>query len=149
VISTLPDKPTVLEETYSTGPYKLWGSPRETVVREMEMLKQGFLKAVLLGRGSALKVGPEVILTGQIFHGAEGLRMGLVDELGAQSQAFEKAAGMAHIAHYAVKDLRGLSGLPPVTFLSFFVYTADGRMTHYPKESGIYLLYIPPAEVLP
>lgn len=149
VISTLPDSPTVLEETYSTGPYKLWGSPRETVVRQMEMLKQGFLKAVQLGRGDALKVGPEVILRGQIYSGVEALRMGLVDELGAQSQAYEKAAQLAHISHYQVKDLRPLSGLPAVSIYSFFMTSQEGVQTQYPKVPGVYLLYIPPTEVQP
>lgn len=149
VISILPDSPTVLEETYSTGPYKLWGSPRETVVRQMEMLKQGFLKAVQLGRGDALKVGPEVILRGQIYSGVEALRMGLVDELGAQSQAYEKAAQLAHISHYQVKDLRPLSGLPAVSIYSFFMTSQEGVQTQYPKVPGVYLLYIPPTEVQP
>jgi protease IV len=149
VISTLPEKPAVFEETYSTGPYKLWGSPRETVVREMEVLKQGFLRAVQLGRGSALKAPPEVILRGQIYSGSEALKLGLVDGMGAQSQAFEKAAQLAHIAHYEVTDLRPLSGLPTYVALPFSQYTQDGKQTHYPKESGIYLLYIPPTEVQP
>jgi protease-4 len=148
VIGYAPSTPSVAEDIYSTGPYKLSGSPRDSYMREMEMLKEGFLQAVLLGRGEALKVGPEVILRGQIWPGAEALRMGLVDELGTQSRAFEKAAQMAHIAHARVEDLRSLAGIPTSVPYLFFYETPDGVVTQLPREQGIYMLYIPPAEVL-
>ncbi len=149
VIGYLPSDPTVMEELYSTGPYKLWGSPRDTFVREMEMMKQGFLQAVLLGRGDALKVAPEVVLRGQIWPGAEALRMGLIDELGPQSRAYEKAAQMAHIAHYRAEDLRPLSGLPEYTTVSVFGQASEESQDTYPKASGIYFLYVPPVEPQP
>lgn len=149
VIGYLPSDPTVMEELYSTGPYKLWGSPRDTFVREMEMMKQGFLQAVLLGRGDALKVTPEVILRGQIWPGAEALRMGLIDELGPQSRACEKAAQMAHVAHYRVEDLRPLSGLPEYTPVPIFGQASEEAQNTYPKAPGIYFLYVPPVEPQP
>lgn len=152
VIGYLPSSPAVMEEVYSTGPYKLWGSPRETFVREMEMLKQGFLQAVLLGRGDRLKVPAETVLRGQIWPGAEALRMGLIDGLGTQSQALDEAARMARIAHYRVVNLRQLSGLPetPVTpAQGAFFQEANGMRTAYPTESGLFYLYIPPAEQKP
>jgi protease IV len=147
VIGDMPPTPTVFEQTYSTGPYKLWGYPQETFVRELEMLKQGFLQAVLEGRGKALKVGKEVILRGQIWPGAEALRMGLIDALGPQSAAFEKAAQMAKISHYEVEDLRIMAGLAPVQPFPFFAMSKDGVKTAYPKDPGLYYLYVPPAEV--
>jgi protease-4 len=147
VIGSLPSAPGVDEEVFSTGPYKLLGSPRDTYVREMEMLKQGFLQAVLLGRGSRLKTTSEVILRGEIWPGSEALRMGLIDELGAQSQAIDKAGSLAHISHYQVEDLRDLAGLPEVVpSQQFYMTSSDGSQLPYPKNPGIYLLYIPPGE---
>lgn len=146
VIGYLPSSPQVEEEIYSTGPYKMWGTARDTFVREMEMLKEGFLQAVLLGRAEALKASAEDIQSGQIWPGSEALRLGLIDEMGSQSRAFEKAAQMAHVAHYEVKDLRPLAGLPDYTSYPFFYQTAEGMTTPYPKEPGLYLLYIPPME---
>jgi len=149
VIGYMPSPPTIYEEVYSTGPYKLWGSPRDTFMREMEMMKGGFLKAVLLGRGQALKVPSEVVLRGQIWPGTEALRMGLIDELGTQSRAYEKAAQLARITHAKVEDLRTLAGIPSIVPASFFMLTEDGKSTSYPKEPGIYYLYIPPMEKQP
>ncbi len=148
VIGDLPPSPVVYEQTYSTGPYKMWGSPQETFVREMEMLKQGFLKAVLLGRGSALKIGPEIILRGEIWPGTEAYRMGLIDEIGPQSKAFEKAAQIAKITNYEIEDLRTLAGIPSVVFNPFFIQTKEGVNTAYPREAGLYYLFISPVEEL-
>jgi len=149
VIGELPPQPSVLGEVYSTGPYKLWSSPRDQFVREMETLKQGFIKAVELGRGSALKIPEETILRGQIYTGNEALHYGLIDELGTQSQAFDKAASMAKISHYQLVDLQGKTGSSSSGQPAFFMQTADGITTGYPKDPGLYLLYVPQTENKP
>jgi protease-4 len=151
VLGFLPTPPTVVSGLYSTGPYKLWGEPQDTFIGEMEMLKQGFYHAVLLGRGSRLKAPADVILRGQVYTGSDALRMGLIDELGSISQAYDKAAQMAHIAHYQVVDLKIPSGvLPPVTpAAAFFQTTKDGVTLSVPKDPGIYMLYVPDGEIKP
>jgi len=151
VLGYLPTPPTVISGLYSTGPYKLWGEPQESFIGELEMLKQGFYHAVLLGRGSRLKAPADVILRGQVYTGSDALRMGLIDELGSISQAYDKAAQMAHIAHYQVVDLKRPSGvLPPLTTVSgFFQTDKDGNTLSLPKDPGIYLLYVPNVEVKP
>ena len=151
VLGFLPSPPTVISGLYSTGPYKLWGEPQDTFIGEMEMLKQGFYHAVLIGRGSRLKAPETVILRGQVYTGSDAVRMGLIDELGSISQAYDKAAQMAHIAHYEVLDLKKPSGvLPPASTVSaFFQTTKDGVTLSVPKDPGIYLLYVPNMEVQP
>ena len=146
VIGYLPASPEVYEEIYSTGPYKLWGSPRDTFIRELEMLKQGFLAAVKLGRGETLKMTDSEILRGQIYMGSEALRKGLIDEIGGKTDAYTKAANLARIAHYRVEDLSGMAGLPEYNPYFFFSQSADGKKTAFPQEAGIYLLYIPDME---
>jgi protease-4 len=146
VVSQLPPRPEVYEDLASTGPYKLFGSSRDDQLRRMEAIKQAFLQAVQLGRGDRLQVGPERLLTGEIWLGTEAQRMGLVDEIGSVSQAVERAAGLARIAHYQVADLRQLAQLPAALPYYFFYETPEGRLTPYPRQPGIYLLYVPPWE---
>jgi protease-4 len=146
VISQLPPPPEVYEDIASTGPYKLFGSSRDAQLRSMEAIKQAFLQAVQLGRGDRLQVGPERLLTGEIWLGTEALRMGLVDEIGSVSLAVERAAGLARVAHYQVTDLRQLAEMPPATTYYFFYETPEGALTPYPRQPGLYLLYVPPWE---
>ncbi|MDZ4159542.1 MAG: S49 family peptidase [Anaerolineaceae bacterium] len=149
VIGFLPMTPIVIEDIYSTGPYKMWGFPRDTFVRQMDMIKENFLQVVLLGRGEALKMTPEQLLRGEIYPGSEALRLGLIDTLGSQSLAVEHAARMAHISNYRVENLRKLAGLPEIVFFPFFFENPEGVITPYPREHGIYLLYVPPGEKFP
>ncbi|MEW6716424.1 MAG: S49 family peptidase [Chloroflexota bacterium] len=145
VIGYLPPAPMLYEDIVSTGPYKMWGSPRDTFLRQMEMIKQGFYQAVKLGRGDNLKIGPEVLLRGEIWPGSEALRLGLIDAIGTETEAIKKAAEMALVSHYQVADLRDLAGIESVYYYYPFYYTTEeGITTSYPAESGLYLLYIPP-----
>lgn len=149
VIGYLPPSPFIFEDIISTGPYKLWGSPRDTTVREIEMLKQGFYQAVKLGRGERLKIGPDVLLRGQIWPAGEALRLGLIDQLGSETDAYNKAANMAHIWNYNIKDLYITAVIAPNTTLAsgFFLQTKDGVILPYPSRPGLYMLYIPPLPV--
>jgi protease IV len=145
VIGTQPEKPMVFEDIYSSGPYKIWGMPRDSFSREMEMLKQGFLQAVKLGRGERLKLSNEVILRGEIYSGGDALRHGLVDALGSQSDGIAKAAQLAGIRHYATKDMFEVAGLPMRETLPMGFYSKDsaGNVSAYPAKAGLYMLYIP------
>jgi protease IV len=143
VRTTLPMAPLVLEEEVSTGPYKFFGDSRDATLRILDPLKQGFYRAVVLGRGKALKATPEDVLSGKIYIGTEAVRLGLADSLGTQSDAIVKAASMAHVWNFAVRDLRKPSGLPDYFAYSFFFETKDGELTSYPKKAGTYFLYIP------
>ena len=146
VVSQLPPPPEVYEDLASTGPYKLFGSSRDAQLRSMEAIKQAFLQAVQIGRGDRLQIGPERLLTGEIWLGTEALRMGLVDEVGSVSQSVERAAALARVAHYRVVDLRQLAELPPSVTYYFFYETPEGVLTPYPRQPGLYLLYVPPWE---
>jgi len=146
VIGFLPDSPIIFEDIISTGPYKLWGEPRDTFQREMEMVKQGFYQAVLLGRGDQLMIDPQIILTGRIWLGSEAKRIGLIDDLGSQSDAITKAALLARIRNYAVGDLAKLAGILPDSS-SFFAKSPEGVILPYPNQAGIFLLYIPQFQV--
>lgn len=145
VIGYLPPSPFIFEDIISTGPYKLWGSPRDTTVREIEMLKQGFYQAVKLGRGDRLKIGPDTLLRGQIWPGSEALRLGLVDQLGSETDAYNRAARMARIWNFDTKDLYNAAIYgSTANVYGFFLQTKEGVILPYPSKPGLYMLYVPP-----
>jgi protease-4 len=143
VIGYLPDNPSIYEGIVSTGPYKLWGEPRDTFQREMEMVKQSFYQAVQLGRGENLKAGQQIVLSGRIWLGSEALGLGLIDKIGSQSDAMAMAAKLARIRNYQVVGLAGAAGVQTGSFSSF-AQSVDGVITLNPDQTGIFLLYIPP-----
>ena len=146
VISYLPSTPIIFEEIISTGPYKLWGAPRDSDMRQTDMIKEGFFQAVMLGRGDRINVGPEVILSGQIWIGTEAVRNGIADELGTERDASNKAAELAQVANYKTVDLRELTGSTSSP-LTFFIQSPEGITLPYPTEPGMYMLFIPPLPV--
>lgn len=146
VIGYLPPSPFIIEDIITTGPYKLWGSPRDSDMRQIEMIKEGFFQAVKLGRGNKLTAGDEVIFNGQIWVGVDALRLGIIDELGTESNGTQKAAELAKIANYDVLDLAIPAGVDSLGGL-FFIESPDGMTLPYPKEAGVYMLYIPPLPV--
>ncbi len=148
ILGYLPESPAVYEELYSTGPYKLWLEPRDAFIRSLEPLKQAFLQAVKLGRGSALKADDATILRGQIWSGADALRLGLVDELGTQSQALDKAAEMARVNHYQVIEIREKVTAPQLyTQYGGAAGSADAAAQERERQAGVYYLYIPPTQI--
>lgn len=146
VIAQLPPPPGLSEDIATTGPYKMYGTSRDQLLREMEMIKEGFYQAVALGRGDALKVGREVVLRGQIWPGTEAQRLGLIDGLRSQSEAVEEVAKRAKVRFYNTVDLRELFGYFDLYSYPFFLETEAGLITPYPKEPGIFLLYVPPTD---
>lgn len=142
VISYLPPSPFIFEEIISTGPYKLWGSTRDSEMRQTDMIKQGFFQAVMLGRGDRIKVGPDVVLSGQIWIGTEAVRLGIADKLGTETDAFNKAAELAQVENYKTVDLRELTGTVN-PYPAFFVQSPEGVTLPYPTEPGMYMLFIP------
>jgi protease-4 len=146
VIGYLPPAPFVIEDIITTGPYKLWGAPRDSDMRQVEMMKQGFFQAVKLGRGDKLTGGDAVTFSGQIWSGMDALKLGIIDAFGTETDAANKAAELAKIANFKVLDLAEPAGINLGGGL-FFFQSPDGMKMPYPNEAGIYMLYIPPLPV--
>jgi protease-4 len=142
VIGQIPPVPILLEEIYSTGPYKFWGNPRDTYVRQIDMMKRSFLKAVEVGRGDRLAISIEQVSRGEVYPASEALGYGLIDELGSQSEAIEYAARLAHISNYEVVNLSRLVEQEQSKASAFYTLDENGESTGYPKEPGFYYLYI-------
>lgn len=108
VISFLPtlDEQRFADEDYvSTGPFKFSGGSRGDYMRQIELAKGAFLESVFAQRSDRLQLEREALASGEIFMGLQALRLGLIDELGANSQAVQKAADMAHLRHYELVDV--------------------------------------------
>ena len=143
VIGQLPPAPIVLEEVYSTGPYKIWGSAKDAYVRQIDMMKQSFLEVVEVGRGDKLQISIEKISRGEIYPANEAMRLGMLDAIGPLSKAIEFIAKAAHIHHYEVIYLeKAVKAAEEEKGKSFFAVDESGDCTGYPKEPGFYYLYI-------
>ena len=105
VISILPDPDVVDEKIITSGPFKLSGGSHMDAIRQIEMLKQTFLAAILAQRGDRLQVAPEVLSEGNVYVGLRAQQMGLVDEIGSRSDAIRAAAHLAGLRRYEVVDL--------------------------------------------
>lgn len=77
------------------------------------MLKQSFLAAVVTQRGERLNISEKELSRAEVYVGIEGLRYGLIDEIGPNTDAIKKAASYAGIAHYGEVDINQALSLPP------------------------------------
>jgi protease-4 len=151
VVSVMPAPSFVDEDLVSTGPFKLFGSSRAGYTREMEILKQGFLRSVRAQRGDRLTASDEALSRGELYVGMTALKLGLIDQIGTIADATERAAQLAKINHYAVTELEKIPELkpfeaPPVAArLQQDSGPAHGRAA---RAGGLYYLYVDRAEVL-
>ncbi|MFQ5826766.1 MAG: S49 family peptidase [Dehalococcoidia bacterium] len=104
-ITLPPEREELSEDIIPTGPFKSSGSSRRRTIAWQEMVKQGFIRTVVSGRGDKLRMSQEELSKAEIYIGMEALRYGLIDELGSTSDAIERAAAMAGITNYRVLDI--------------------------------------------
>ncbi len=148
VISLLPEPDLVDEVLITTGPFKLSGGPQVAYIRQLEMLKDSFLAAVMAQRADRLQVGPELLSRGEIYLGLQARQMGLVDQIGSQADAVAQAAALAGLRHYGVVDrtpelpeeLEGLFGYKLARGST--AATVAARPTNLPP--GFYYRYVEP-----
>ena len=145
VISFLPETDLVDEELYTTGPFKLSGGSEMEAIRQMEMLKQTFLAAILAQREDRLQVGPEVLSRGEVYLGLQAAQMGLVDQVGSFGDATAAAARSARLRRYAVVDR---SPKPPEELfdVSLELGSTAASVAAVPSDlpPGFYYRYIEP-----
>ncbi len=111
VISVLSEADLVDDVLITTGPFKLSGGSKDAYIRQMEMLKQTFLAAIMAQRQDRLQVGPDVLSRGEIYLGLQAQQMGLIDTIGSQAEANAEAARLARVRHYRVVDRTPKSSL--------------------------------------
>ncbi len=149
VISILSEPDLVDEELITTGPFKLSGGPQVEAIRQLEVLKETFLAAILAQRADRLQVGPEILSRGEVYLGLQAQQMGLADEVGSQGDAIAAAARLARVRNYEVVDLS--PELPEE--LSQFIVKLEGGSTAatvaaIPQDlpPGFYYRYVEPPQ---
>ena len=93
------------ENVVVTGPAKIFGGDRRQWFTMADEMKRAFGGIVAMERGDRLKLRQDELLTGQIWSGIEGKNLGLIDELGSDTDAIEKAASLAGISNYELVDI--------------------------------------------
>ena len=100
LIPPLPD-----EDMIVSGPHKLDGASRREWIGTVEQLKSAFAQIVISERGDKLRITEDELVQGRIYPGLEAVRLGLADEIGGDSDAFQKAAELAGISNYGLVDV--------------------------------------------
>ena len=93
------------ERLFSSGPAKLTGASLRTFFTMSELLKESFIKIVTSERGDRLRIGPAELSEARLYVGIEAVQLGLVDEIGTDTDAVEKAASLAGISGYDLVDV--------------------------------------------
>jgi protease-4 len=129
----------------ASGPFKMTASNRAEFLRELEGIKQEFLAAVFTQREDRLKLTPAELSQGLAYSGREAARLGLIDQVGSQTEAIATAAELAGIENYEVVDLQArvfadfLANNP--YFMESWYGQADPITGERNLPPGIYLLY--------
>ena len=100
---TIPLPPT--ENFVVTGPFKGGGGSRRHFVGLTDQLKQAFLQMVATQRGDKLRISLDEVGQAKIYSGAEAVKLGLVDAMGGETDAIDKAASLAGISSYDLVDV--------------------------------------------
>ncbi len=93
------------ERQIASGPAKLTGFFYEDFVANTERSKEAFVKTVFAQRGDRLKISPQELAEARLYQGMDGVRLGLVDAIGSETDAIEKAASLAGISNYELVDV--------------------------------------------
>ncbi len=121
VRSSLPRPERLDEDTITTGPFKNMGSSREGYARQGEKIKKSFVRAVMTQRGDRLKMSKSELSQAEIFVGMDALKLGLIDEIGSNEDAYDKAAELAGIRNYRVVNINDELGISLIMQSVFMV----------------------------
>jgi len=138
---SLPEPEELEEDIGTTGPFKAMGGSRRKAIANLEMVRQEFVGAVMTQRGDRLKLSEEELSQAEIYLGVEGLRYGLIDEIGTRTAAIEKAARLAGIRNYRVVKIGFTS---QVTSWSFESSDLDALKSQTGVIPVYYYLYFEP-----
>ena len=93
------------EEVVFSGPHKLDGASRRDWIGTVDQLKSAFAQIVISERGDRLRISRDELVEARLYSGVDAVRLGLVDEIGSDSDAIQKAAELAGISNYDLVDV--------------------------------------------
>jgi protease-4 len=85
-----------------TGPDKGSGSTDDEVRQRVETLRRAFVGSVMAERGERLDLTREAVSHAKVYAGAEGVNVGLADDIGGIDTAISAAASDAGLDDYEV-----------------------------------------------
>jgi len=109
VIMGQPSPETLSERFITTGPFKSTGGSATSYLQKLNLLHADFRDSVVAERSNApnpLKLSPEQVATGEIWIGIEAQEYGIIDELGSNLDAIDRAAEMAGLSNYEIVNVR-------------------------------------------
>jgi protease-4 len=129
----------------ASGPFKLTASNRDEFLRSIEAIKQEFLETVFSQRGERVTISRVELSQGLAYTGRQAMGLGLIDQLGTETDAIRTAASQAGLAHYRVVDLPAqlFAELSEGTYSEIepWVGAADPLTGKRILPPGAYLLY--------
>jgi protease-4 len=129
----------------ASGPFKLTASNRDEFLRSIEAIKQEFLETVFSQRGERITISRVELSQGLAYTGRQAMDLGLIDQLGTETDAIRTAASQAGLAHYRVVDLPAqlFAELSEDTYgeIEPWVGAADPLTGKRILPPGAYLLY--------
>jgi len=133
----LPRSEELDEDIVTTGPFKATGGSRRVALGKLETLRQQFVSAVMSQRGDRLKISEEELSRADVYSASQGLRYGLIDDIGTSTAAIEKAAELAHIRNYEVVEL-----YIPKPVIWFFTSSDMEELKSQTRVPIYYYLYV-------
>ena len=124
-----------------TGPYKLTGSSRRDWVATLDRLNEAFIEMTVRERGDRLKISRTELADGRLYAGMDAVRLGFADEIGSDSQAYDKAAELAGIENYELVNVNVEVNRLFVQELRR-IYSADGSANTPLTESDTHLMNV-------
>ena len=109
VIMGRPGPETLSEQFVTTGPFKAVGASTTGVEQMQNLLYADFRDSVIAERSAApnpLKLTPDKVATGELWIGIQALEYGLIDAIGSNLDAIERAAELAGVTDYEVVNVR-------------------------------------------
>ena len=133
--------PQIPEQIAYTGPYKLTGVSRRDWISDLDLLKAAFVEMVVRERGDKLKISAEQVGDGKLYTGMEAVSLGLVDEIGSDTEAYEKVAELAGLRNYSLVNVNVEVNRLFVQNLRR-IYSSAGDSTEPLSESDVNLLQL-------
>jgi len=139
VVSVLPKKVNISENTVITGPFKKTGGSKKEFLNQIELIQENFLRAVLFQRGEKLKLSKEELGEAKVYIGFDALKFGLIDSLGTLEDAVRKAAKLALITNYDTVRLNKESLIITIRLLSINQSILSSNTNTVPLNYYIYI----------
>ncbi len=136
--TNLPTPEELDEDIGATGPFKETGRSRQQALGVLEMVRQTFVGAVMSQRGERLLLSEEELSQAQIYVGVEGLRYGLIDDIGTSTDAMEKAASLAGLRNYQPVEIYTSAPIPIIFFGPSDLEALKSQTTTFPLYYYLY-----------